>query len=381
MRKILILAFTNLKHDARVSRQIDFIKKNYAVTVVCFEAADDPDYEIIRIAKTNLTLFRKAISSFFLITRLYNVAYRLLHNYSHLKKQLAHRGFDLVIANDIESLPLAFQLAPQAKVLFDAHEFAPRHFEDKLIWRIFFQGFNKYLCRKYIPKTHGMTTVGEGLANEYAKYYGVKPTLVTNATRYFDLSPSPVESNKIRMIHHGGANYSRKLELMIEMMDFLDERFTLDMMLITPEMGNAKTRNYIHMLQESIRDKPRIKILPPRRSHEIVPFINHYDVGVFLLPPVNFNYENTLPNKLFDFIQARLAIAIGPTPEMANLVKQYDIGVVSDEFTSQSLANQLKSLTKERIERFKSNTDQAAKHHNAEANEVIMTNLMKELLE
>lgn len=381
MKKILILGFTNLKHDARISRQIDFIKKNYEVTVVCFEGANDPEYEIICITKTNLTLLRKAISSFFLITKLYTIAYRLLHDYSYLKKQLTHRNFDLVIANDIESLPLAFQLARQAKVLFDAHEFAPRHFEDKLSWRIFFQGFNKYLCRKYIPKTHGMTTVGEGLANEYAKHYGVKPVLVTNATQYYDLMPSEVESTKIRMIHHGGANYSRRLELMIEMMDLLDERFTLDMMLITPEMGNSKTKNYISELQELIRNKPRIKILPPKKSHEIVPFINQYDIGVFLLPPVNFNYENTLPNKLFDFIQARLAIAIGPTPEMAKLVRHYDIGVISAEFTPQSLATQLNHLTKEKIEHLKANTIRAAKEHNAELNGIIMNNLIKKLLD
>ena len=29
-----------------------------------------------------------------------------------------------------------------------------------------------------------------------------------------------------------------------------------------------------------------------------------FDVGVFLLEPVNFNYANALPNKLFEFVQA-----------------------------------------------------------------------------
>ena len=69
--------------------------------------------------------------------------------------------------------------------------------------------------------------------------------------------------------------------------------------------------------------------------------INKYDMGVFLLPPINFNYENTLPNKLFDFIQARLGIAIGPTPEMAEIVNHYKIGLVSEHFTAASLASRL----------------------------------------
>ena len=71
---------------------------------------------------------------------------------------------------------------------------------------------------------------------------------------------------------------------------------------------------------------PRIRILPPVKSDDVVYTINQYDIGVFLIPPVNFNYANTLPNKLFDFIQARLGIAIGPTPEMASIVDRYGNG-------------------------------------------------------
>ena len=96
--------------------------------------------------------------------------------------------------------------------------------------------------------------------------------------------------------------------------------------------------------------------------------IRHYDMGIFLLPPVNFNYENTLPNKLFDFIQARLGIAIGPTPEMAEIVNHYHIGIVSEKFTAESLAEKLNQVTKADIETFKKNTNVAAKELNAEVN-------------
>ena len=91
-------------------------------------------------------------------------------------------------------------------------------------------------------------------------------------------------------------------------------------------------------------------------------------MGIFLLPPVNFNYENTLPNKLFDFIQARLGVAIGPTPEMAEIVNNYKIGVVSENFTPQSLAEKLVTLTQADIETFKHNANRAAADLNAEVN-------------
>ncbi len=379
MKKILVLAFSNLKHDARVLRQLDFLKEKYSLTIVCFDAAENSEYKIVKIKKTNLTLIRKLSSAFFLLTRFYSLAYRLLNDHAHVKISLSDEKFDLVIANDIESLPLAFEFKG-AKILFDAHEYAPRHFEDKLSWRIFFQGYNKFLCKKFIPRVNAMTTVGEGLAKEYATHYPVKPIVVTNASPYFEVPIHPTDPNKIRLIHHGGANHSRKLELMIEMMNYLDERFTLDMMLITPPIANSKTKSYISELEQLIKDPTRIKILSPKKPHEIVPFINLYDVGVFLLPPINFNYANTLPNKLFDFIQARLAIAIGPTPEMAKIVNNHQLGVVSQDFTPQGLAKKLNQLTASDLTHYKNNANAVAHQLSAEQNEKIMTDLVKQLI-
>lgn len=225
-----------------------------------------------------------------------------------------------------------------------------------------------------------MITVGSGLAKEYATHYPVKPIVVTNANYFANLSPTPVDGKKIRLIHHGAANPSRQLEIMIEMMEFLDNRFTLDLMLLTPTIANKKTRSYLSTLKDSIKNNSRITIVPPVKSSGVVNFIHPYDIGVFLLPPINFNYANTLPNKLFDFIQARLAIAIGPTPEMANIVNTYKLGVVADDFTSLSLAKKINSLTTEEILFFKNQSDKCAKELSAEKNKIILNDLVQNLL-
>lgn len=379
MKKILILAFSDLKHDARVLRQVNFLKKNYQLSVVCFDAFETPDVTIIKTKRIKPGFFQKALGSISLLTRFYDFSYKLIYEDTALLKVLAQQEFDLIIANDIESLPLAFKLKKKEKILFDAHEYAPRHFEDKLVWRIFFQGFNIHLCKKYLPLVDAMTTVGWGLAAEYEKHFPVKPIVLTNANYYADLQPRPV-GKKIKLIHHGGANPSRRLELMMEMINYLDDQFTLDLMLITPAIANKATRGYLDYLKSLITDPQRVRILPPLKSHEIVDFIHHYDVGVFLIPPINFNYENTLPNKLFDFIQARLAIAIGPTPEMARLIHHHDLGVVSTEFTAESLANSIKNLTAEKILHYKSQSHLAAKELCAEKNEEILNDLVRKLI-
>lgn len=369
-KQVLVLVFSNIKHDARVMRQVQFLAKHFEVSLVAFDADPLENVTLFRINQTKLTIFRKGLLSLTLLLRLYKMAYRLFHDYEkQLHTILKHKKFDLIVANDVDTLPLAFSLKGKGKVIFDAHEYAPRHFEDKLIWRLFFQPFNLHLCKTYIPQIDAMLTVGQGLADEYEKNFKVKPTIITNAARYHEIAPSPVLHNKIRLIHHGIANASRRLDLMIDMMKLLDDRFTLDLMLMTSNYASGQTKAYIDTLKATAAQDPRIKILPSVASKDVVNTINQYDMGIFLLPPINFNYANTLPNKLFDFIQARLAIAVGPTPEMAGIVNQYQLGVVSTAFTAESLANELRNLTTAQIQLFKQNAEAASKILNAEENE------------
>ena len=167
---------------------------------------------------------------------------------------------------------------------------------------------------------------------------------------------------------------------MVEMMKHLDQRFTLDMILMTSDFASEKTKTYIASFKADAERDPRITILPPVKSDDVVHTINRYDIGVFLIPPVNFNYANTLPNKLFDYIQARLGIAIGPTPEMAEIVRTHAIGVIADDFDPKALAEKLNALDQEDIVRFKMNSANAARLLNAEKNEVILNDLVEKIL-
>lgn len=380
MKKILILAYSDLRHDARVARQVDFLSEGNQLTIACFNSPQAWAHEVFHIKRIRPTILEKAITSIFLLTGLFESAYRVLYDFPKFRSQIKERTFDLIVANDIESLPLAFKIKRKEKILFDAHEYAPRHFEDKLVWRIFFQRFNKYLCEKYLSKVDEMITVGEGLAKEYSKHYPVNPIVLTNANYYYNYAPTQVNQNKIKLIHHGAANPSRQLEIMIEMMNHLDERFSLDLMLLTPSTANKKTRSYLDSLKSLIEKNSNIRMVAPVKSNEVIDFIRQYDIGIFLLPPINFNYANTLPNKFFDFVQARLCIAIGPTPEMAALVNTYDLGVVADDFTAISLSKKINALTGLDIFRFKAQSDKVAMTLSAERNKVILKNIVTKLL-
>ena len=169
-------------------------------------------------------------------------------------------------------------------------------------------------CKRYLPKAAAMVTVCQGIADEFRREYGVACNVIHNAPLDQRLRPSLSDENNIRLIHHGSAIRSRHLGVMIEMMKYLDSRFTLDFMLVETDPL------YMAELRVMAESDARIRFIEPVAMQDICQRLNEFDMGVYLLPPVNFNHEHALPNKFFEFIQARLAIAIGPSPEMAKLL-------------------------------------------------------------
>jgi glycosyltransferase involved in cell wall biosynthesis len=287
---------------------------------------------------------------------------------------LRERTFDLFVANDLDALPVALELARGAPVLFDAHEYAPLEFEDRWFWRFFFAGYRHDLCRRYLRAAGAMTTVCQGIAERYATEYGIRVEVITNAAPLHDLPLRRTDAARIRMIHHGLAIPSRRTEAMIDLMDHVDERYTLDLVLLP---GIA---SYIEDLRRRAAGNPRIRFLPPVAMPDLVAFSSAYDIGLFLLPPTNFNYRMALPNKFFEFLQARLALAIGPSPEMASLVSRFRCGVVAPDFKPRSLAEALIRLDAAEIDRMKEGADRAARTMNAEANAARLLQLVAGLL-
>ena len=353
-KKILIISASDLKNDPRVYRQIEFLKDNFNVTTLGLE---DSEIENVRFYKLgfNKTFFSRLIILFVRIFRLYG----FLENYWLKNKviikdnSILNGKFDLIIANEIETVPLAFKCFNKTKIILDLHEYAPREFEDKLSWKILHQKYVVHQCKKYLKSCDALTTVCTGIADEYKKTFDVNSEVITNAAKYYDLKPSNVNAN-IKIIHHGAAISSRKIEMMIEVINHLDKRFTLDLMLTLVQ------KKYYDKLVNLVKGNERINIIPPVDMKDIVEKINKYDIGLFLLPPVNFNYEYALPNKFFEFIQARLAIAIGPSPEMNGIVKKYDLGIVSKNFEAVEMAETLNSLTSEKIYYYKMQADKSS---------------------
>jgi glycosyltransferase involved in cell wall biosynthesis len=268
---------------------------------------------------------------------------------------LTEESFDLLIVEDLQLLPLANKIKKSGKILFDAREYYPRQIEGSIKFNLLEKPRRISLCRHYLPLCDAIVTVSEGLRNEYQREFGIEVELLRSVPEYLDISTSPTKSEKIRLVHHGLASKNRGLHKMIDIFQLLDRRFYLDLVLV----GNDSYKG--ELIKRAAAYKSRINFLDPVPYEEIIPFLSYYDVGFFYCEPKTFNLKHCLPNKFFEFIQARLMLAIGPSPDMAELINKYKCGIVADEFSVESMANALNSLTKIDIDKAKQHSNIAAK--------------------
>ncbi|WP_166997875.1 glycosyltransferase family 4 protein [Paramicrobacterium fandaimingii] len=374
--RILCISLSPIERDARVLRQISVLAEYGDVVTVGYGETPEGATEHVGVPGDLPSLPQDPIGVLKLATRRFRSAELSAPGIRFAKKALTGRRFDLVVANDARVLDLAFSVADGAPVWADMHEWAPEERTHVLSWRLLVAPFMTHLCRAYLPRAAAVTTVGGRIAELYSSAFGVRPRVMRNAAPYATLEPQPVTPDSIRLVHSGAAVYGRNLELMIDAMQLLDDRFTLDLYLVSAADGGT----YLNQLKERAAGDTRVRFRDPVKPNDLPRTLNSYDVGVFWIPPVHTNARYTLPNKLFDFVQARLAVAIGPSEEMVDVVTQYELGVVSRDFTAESCADSLRSLTANAVTAFKAKTDAAARELSFETEAQVARSILAEAL-
>ncbi len=367
-KRILLICDANLSKAPRVRMTYEALRHEFDFTMAGYEAPPFDDAEYIPLPRKKKpprkninfhlnwpTPLRKLTS---LLVKLYLFLFAEKEDRTPLHELhyplLKDVACDLIINHHLATLETAVRLKKEknVKLICNLHEYYPREFEDQEIWMKYEGPKITAICQEYLVQADAVFTVCDGIREEYLEEFGVDSIVLRNDKPYADLR---VQENHgvIKLIHHGAALKSRHLELLIEAVKPLKGTFSLDLMLIPTQEDCYRS------LTDMCKNLEHINIIDAVAPKDIIPFINTYDVGVFLLKPVNFNYQMALPNKLFEFIQARLAIVISPNQEMARIVHDYQLGLVSEDFSADAFRETLQSLNRESILQFK----QAANEH------------------
>jgi glycosyltransferase involved in cell wall biosynthesis len=364
-KSICILSFSLIAQDGRVLRQIRHLSPHYSLTIVGY-GEPPPVFEnlkMVRWYRIDLPESPQFQASLREGNKVRKRWYWNKRQYHQGLEYLIHSRCDAILANDWESLPVAAKAARRlgSKLVFDAHEYAPLQFENKFLWRLFFRGAIVYFIKKYSHWVDRAFTVSPRISERYRQEFGFESVLLLNAPEIVPIPERDVGFEHVRLVHHGAAIRARKLEEMIKALALFHKRFSLHFILIGRDTG------YLDELKRFAEKcaPGRVVFHDPIRPEDIVHRISEYDIGFCYIYPSNYNYKICLPNKFFDSITAGLAVLIGPSPTMAQLVQQYRLGWVAPSFEPKDLAETLNKMTKEDLVKRRLASREAAKKMNA----------------
>jgi glycosyltransferase involved in cell wall biosynthesis len=372
--RVLLLTFTDIGRDPRVRRHVEALRDEYDVVTCARGTPPSGVAQHFPLSDAAGHMPLSALGLAALLSGRNRAAYGRIPAVRETRAALRGAEFDVLITNDAVALPVGLEVAAGRPVVADLHEYAPLEMEEDWRWRLLFQRFARWICTEYLGRAAAVTTVSQGLADRYRADYGVDVTVVTNAGPARDGNDPRRTARPIRVVHSGNANPNRGIEVMIEAAADVDG-LVLDLYLVrAPRSGR-----YLEHLTTMAAGTGNVRVLDPVPMDEVVPTMESYDVGLYALQPTSFNNLHALPNKFFDFVQAGLAVVIGPSPDMAALVRQHDLGVVATGFTAREVREALMALVPTDVDRWRAQARAARRVLSAEHEAEILRTVLEGL--
>ncbi|MGI8392671.1 hypothetical protein [Leucobacter sp. W1038] len=339
--RILIVSFTDIGRDPRAIKQVRAALEVGQVTTCSFGPSPHPDVEHIQLDPAGFYATGRLMQ--FLDTQArereaFAWSYRRIPYVRQAAAALRGRTFDAAIANNADAARLVTGRVPRNALHVDLHEYFPGLvFDDGTEEAHRQQRYLNWLHDRAVRGVSSTSVVSPLIAEQYREL-GIDPTVVTNAGPSWELAASPV-STPIRYVHSGNSQPGRGLRRTMRAIARAKRDVTLDLYLVP---NDPLFHRGLVDLAAQLGD--RITIHPAVPQAEIVPTLNQHDVGIFVLPPTTLNSKYVLPNKFFDFVQARLGVLTGPSPEMAGLVTRHQLGRVTSGFEEDDIVAAVESF-------------------------------------
>jgi glycosyltransferase involved in cell wall biosynthesis len=182
-------------------------------------------------------------------------------------------------------------------------------------------------------------------------------------------------NNKMLILQGSGINIDRGAEEAVEMMQYLDK-----IILVIIGGGDAFPR--LKIIIKELKLENKVKILGKKPYEELLKYTQIADLGLSLDKGTNLNYEYSLPNKVFDFIQCQVPLFVSNRRIVEKLVKDNEIGAVFTEHNPKKMARLVQKVLSDekQIALWKINLKKAATIYHWENESEKLKKIYKEIL-
>lgn len=254
---------------------------------------------------------------------------------------------DVVHAHDVHLIGVAERSVARARAagrpvrwIYDAHEYIPG------LARYAGRELGGYidLEREYIRRADRVITVAEPIADILERTFRLprRPTVVLNVPVVADLAEEKLPSVRRAsglsadvplVVYSGGIDRTRGVQTLVEAMPLLPGVHVA----LVSRSGHVA---HLELRAAQLGCRDRLHIVPFVPNDEVPAYLSSATVGIHTLTHYG-NHEVALPNKLFDYLHARLPVVVSDVRAMAELTTELGIGEVFTADDPRSLATAL----------------------------------------
>ncbi len=252
---------------------------------------------------------------------------------------LLGQQLDIITSNDLDTLLACFMASKlrRKRLIYDSHELFTE--VPELIDRPASRKVWLALERWLVPKLTAAYTVNNSLARIFSEKYNVPFTTIRNVP--FGKEGAPKSKAEKIILYQGALNLGRGIDLMIDAMKHLP-----DYRLWIVGRGDVEAE-----LQQQAEPFPEGQIvfhgfIPMEKLAELTA---RASLGLSLEEDMGANYHYASPNKVYDYLQARIPVIVADLPEMKAVVEEFNCGLIlkAEERTAEELATKINFIFEE----------------------------------
>ena len=325
-QRIIMLLDNPLASDARVEKEAaSLTKAGHLVTIHAVTHSHLPQKEV----RNGYTIVRDISTS---IDHPFSRDYKTFS--AAFVAQLVEERIDVVHCHDYKMIILGAQvvtLQPGIKLIYDAHEFLPGWplYQELAGWLNKLKGYLVWKVAvwqegKAIQKADAVVTVGQALALEMQKEFGLKkaPTVVRNIPERYDYSPQPnyykekyhLPKDALVFVHSGNIYHtSERIQMMMEVVLSVKNAYLVF-------IGDSSRLKAL----EKANTNARVLFHPYAQREELFMLMHAADFGiVHTWQPEWRSHWLSLPNRILEYTMAGLPVIATAQPEFLKLGKEF----------------------------------------------------------
>ncbi len=252
---------------------------------------------------------------------------------------------DILVTNDLDTLLPNFIISRLKKsvLFYDSHEYFTE--VPELVARPHIRNFWLSIEKFVFPKLKNVFTVNESIASIYTEKYKVPVSVVRNlpfrsVSKFSSVTRDglglPIDK-KIFLFQGAGINIDRGAEEAIEAIAKTENAALLF-------IGGGDVLSQLKEKVKAMKIAEKVFFLPKQPMEILYQYTSLADFGLTLDKDTNLNYRFSLPNKLFDYIQAGLPVLASDLPEVRKIIDQYKIGKIAPSTSVTDIAATMKQM-------------------------------------